>query len=59
MNAIKEMLAGLANTDAGYPDADPDATLFEYRLCLYCCWFNNVSKVCPCAVYLCIFYSIL
>ena len=29
MNANEEMLAGYA----GYPDADPDATKFEYRLC--------------------------
>ena len=26
VNANKEMLAGYANPDAGYPDADPDAT---------------------------------
>ena len=26
MNANKEMLAGYADPDAGYPDADPDAT---------------------------------
>ena len=26
MNTIDEMLAGLADPDAGYPDADPDAT---------------------------------
>ena len=29
MNAYKEMLAGYADPDAGYPDA----TLFEYRFC--------------------------
>ena len=33
MNANEEMLAGYANPDASYPDADPDAALFEYRLC--------------------------
>ena len=32
MNANKEMAAGYADPDAGYPDADPDATLFEYML---------------------------
>ena len=32
LNAKEEMLAGYANPDASYPDADPDATLFEYRL---------------------------
>ena len=26
MNANEEMLAGYADPDAGYPDADPDAT---------------------------------
>ena len=26
MNANEEMLAGYADTDASYPDADPDAT---------------------------------
>ena len=26
VNAIEEMLAGYADPDAGYPDADPDAT---------------------------------
>ena len=26
VNANEEMLAGYADTDAGYPDADPDAT---------------------------------
>ena len=31
MNANEEMLAGNAVTDASYPDADPDATLLEYR----------------------------
>ena len=31
MNANEEMLAGYADPDAGYPDADPDATKFEYR----------------------------
>ena len=29
MNANEEMLAGYAYPDAGYPGADPDATLFE------------------------------
>ena len=33
LNASKEMLAGYADPDASYPDSDPDATLFEYRLC--------------------------
>ena len=33
MNANKEMLAVYADPDASYPDADPDATEFEYRLC--------------------------
>ena len=33
MNANEEMLAGYADPDASYPDADPDATSFEYRLC--------------------------
>ena len=32
MNANEELLAGYANPDVSYPDADPDATLFEYRL---------------------------
>ena len=26
LNAYEEMLAGYADPDAGYPDADPDAT---------------------------------
>ena len=26
LNANEEMLAGYADPDAGYPDADPDAT---------------------------------
>ena len=29
------MLAGYADPNAGYPDTDPDATQFEYRLCWY------------------------
>ena len=33
----EEMLAGNADVDAGYPDADPDATYFEYRLFWY--WY--------------------
>ena len=33
MNVNKEMLAGYADPNAGYPDTDPDATQFEYRLC--------------------------
>ena len=33
LNGNEEMLAGYAYPDAGYPDADPDATKFEYRLC--------------------------
>ena len=33
VNANEEMLAGYADPDAGYPDADPDATEIEYRLC--------------------------
>ena len=31
MNANEEMLAGYADPDASYPDADPDATKLEYR----------------------------
>ena len=31
MNATEEILAGYADSDAGYPAADP--SLFEYRLC--------------------------
>ena len=33
MNANEEMLAGYADPDASYPDADPNANLFEYSLC--------------------------
>ena len=33
VNANEEMLASYADPDAGYPDADPDATQFEYRYC--------------------------
>ena len=33
LNANEEMLVGYADPDADYPDADPDATAFEYRLC--------------------------
>ena len=33
MNANEDKLAGYADPDACYPDADPDATKFEYRLC--------------------------
>ena len=33
VNANEEMLACFSDPDASYPDADPDATLFEYRLC--------------------------
>ena len=32
VNANEDMLTGYADPDAGYPGADPDATLFEYRL---------------------------
>ena len=45
MNANEEMLAGYADTDASYPDADPDATEFEYRLCWYWCWFMYQNYV--------------
>ena len=30
MKDNEERLAGYADPDAGYPDADPDATGFEY-----------------------------
>ena len=33
MNINEEMLAGFADPDASYTDADPDSTQFEYRLC--------------------------
>ena len=33
MNANEEMLSGYADPNAGYPDADPNSTYFEYRLC--------------------------
>ena len=33
MNADEKKLAGYADADAGYPDFDPDAFEFEYRLC--------------------------
>ena len=33
LNANEEMLAGNANADASYSDADPYTTYFEYRLC--------------------------
>ena len=33
LNLNEKMLAGYADPDASYHDADPDATLFEYRLC--------------------------
>ena len=33
VNANEEMQAGYAYPDAGYPDADPESTSFEYRLC--------------------------
>ena len=29
LNAYEEMLAGKADADANYPDADPDAYYFE------------------------------
>ena len=45
MNANEEMLAGYADPDASYPDADPDATEFEYRLCWYWCWFMYQNYV--------------
>ena len=35
VNANEEMLTG--NTDASYPDTDPGATYFKYRLCLHRC----------------------
>ena len=43
MNVNEEMLAGYADTDAGY--ADPDATLFEYRLCWYWFMYKNYVPV--------------
>ena len=33
MNADEEMLAGIADANASYLDADPDDTLFKYMLC--------------------------
>ena len=41
MNANEEMFAGYADTS--YPDDDPDATLFELRLCWY--WFMYKNYV--------------
>ena len=45
LNANEEMLTGYAEPDVGYPDADPDATYFEYRLCWYWCWFMYQNYV--------------
>ena len=47
MHANEEMLAGNFDAYADYPDTDPDATLFEYRLC---CYWVFLSELCPCAV---------
>ena len=49
MNANEEMLAGYADPDPGYPDADPDATWFEYRLCWYWFIYQNYAVPCRCA----------
>ena len=47
MNANKVMLAGYADPVASYPDADPDAAYFEYRLCWYwyCFMYQNYVLV--------------
>ena len=39
------MLAGNADVDASYPDADPDATYFEYRLFWYWYMYKNYVLV--------------
>ena len=46
MNANEAMLAGYADPDAGYPDADPDATYLEQVMLR----LIYVSELCPCAV---------
>ena len=40
MTAKKGMLAGSADADDSYTDADPDATLFQNR----CCWCMTASN---------------
>ena len=39
------MLAGYADPDASYPDADPGATLFVYKIYWYWCWFMYKNYV--------------
>ena len=36
MHAYEEMLAGYVDPDASYPEADPDSSLFECKLCCKC-----------------------
>ena len=36
MHAYEEMLAGYVDPDASYPDADPDSSLYECKLCCKC-----------------------
>ena len=42
MNANEEMLAGYAEPDAGYPDADPDALILNA---------GNADTVSVCSAY--------
>ena len=53
MNANKEMLAGYADPDASYPDADPDATLIIWIQVMLILMLIYVSELCPCAVMKC------
>lgn len=43
LNANEETLAGNVDPDASYPDADNDATQYEYRLFWYWCWIMFMS----------------
>lgn len=33
LNTNEQLLASNADADTRYPDADPDASVFDYRLC--------------------------
>ena len=51
MNANEKMFAGYADPDAGYPDADPDATLIWIQVVLIL-MLVYVSELCSSAVQL-------
>ena len=55
MHAYEEMLAGYVDPDASYPEADPDSSLFECKLCCKCLrimslCYSSIDLAIQCAI---------